>query len=304
MPDQDVSSALNPEIDGSVGPDRRKILRSLSSGTVGAIVAASAGGLALTLGSKPAEAVTDNDILNFALNFEYLGAEYYLRAIGQPGLPPALLTGTNTQGTVIGGSPVPFGGSAIGSYAQRLAVDELAHVEFLRAVLGPVAISEPTINLETSWTTLAQGAGLITAGQIFNPFADPVSFLLGAYILEDVCVTALAGAAALLTLPDNVAAAAGLLGTESYQAGAIRTLLSDLGAGQATDAISAFRAKLSGVADDVGTLIPGNAYNFVPNDINGLIFRRTPAQILNIVYGGGAVSNFGFFPQGVNGTIN
>ncbi len=306
MTDREISPTFNPEYELEIdaAPGRRRLLQGLGGGTISAIVAASTGGLALTLGSKPAEAVTDTDILNFALNFEYLGAEYYLRAIGQPGIPAALLTGQGTQGTVIGGSAVPFNGSAIGSYAQRLAVDELAHVEFLRAVLGPAAISEPTINLTTSWSTLAQAAGLVATGQTFNPFADPVSFLLGAYVIEDVCITALAGAAALLTSPTNVAAAAGLIGTEAYQAGAIRTLLSDLGAGQATDAISALRAKLSGVADDVGTLIPGNAYNFVSNDINGIAFRRTPAQVLNIAYGGGIASNFGFFPNRVNGTIN
>ena len=303
MPDHDSSPTIQPELDREAAPGRRRLLRGLGTGAVGAVVAASAGGLALTLGSTPAEAVTDTDILNFALNFEYLGAEYYLRAIGQPGIPANLLTGTGTQGTVTGGSLVPFAGSAIVSYAQRLAIDELAHVEFLRAVLGPAAISEPSINLTTSWTVLAQAAGLIAAGQTFNPFADPVSFLLGAYVIEDVCVTALTGAAALLTLPSNVAGAAGLLGTEAYQAGAIRTLLSDLGAGQATDAISALRAKLSGVADDVGTSIPGNAYNFVPNDVNGLAFRRTPSQVLNVAYGGGAASNYGFFPNLVNGTI-
>jgi len=83
----------------------------------------------------------------------------------------------------------------------------------------------------------------------------------------------------------------------------IRTLLSDLGAGQATDAISNLRSALSGVADDFGTSIPGQDYNLVPNDINGLVFRRTTSQVLNIAYGGGAAANFGFFPNRVNGTI-
>ena len=57
------------------------------------------------------------------------------------------------------------------------------------------------------------------------------------------------------------------------------TLLSDLGAGTVTNAISALRATLSGEADDQGTLLQAtgytNAYNFVTNDINGLTFRRT-----------------------------
>ncbi len=298
------ASGESPGPAAPAGGGRRRLIRRMGAGVVGGAVMASAAGVVLGSDTAKAAAITDTDIINFALNFEYLGAEYYLRAITGQGLAATLLTGTGTQGTVTGGSVVPWNGSAIQYYAQRLAVDELAHVEFLRAVNGTAAIAEPSINLSTSWTTLAIAAGLIAPGQTFNPFADPISFLLGAYVIEDVCVTALAGAAALLTSKTNVAAAAGLLGTEGYQAGMIRTLLSDLGAGQATDAISALRASLSDVADDFGTTIPGNAYNFVPNDINGLAFRRTPSQVLNIAYGGGAAANYGFFPNLVNGTIN
>ena len=292
--------------DTSPRTGRREWVQRVGAGAVGSAVAASIGAAGMALSSSAAKAatITDADIFNFALNFEYLGAEYYLRAISGSGLNASLLTGTGTQGTVTGGSMVPFNGSAIESYAQRLAVDEIAHVEFIRTTLGSAAIAEPSINLSTSWTTLAIAAGLIAAGQTFNPFADPISFLLGAYVIEDVCVTALTGAAALLTNPNNVTAAAGLLGTEGYQAGMIRTLLSDLGAGVATDAISNLRSALSGVVDDAGTTIPGNAYNFIPNDINGLAYTRTPAQVLNIAYGGGAASNYGFFPNRVNGVIN
>lgn len=301
---EDNAGSQNPESADSVptGTTRRSVVQQFGSKALGAAVAVAGAGLVLD--SKPAlAATTDADILNFALNFEYLGAEYYLRAISGSGLDASLLTGTGTQGTVTGGSMVPFGTSPIVAYAQRLAVDEIGHVQFLRAALGAAAIAEPAINLSTSWTTLAVAAGLIASGQTFNPFADPISFLLGAYVIEDVCVTALAGAARLLTNPDNVEAAAGLLATEGYQAGMIRTLLADLGAGVATDAISNLRSTLSGVVDDFGTTIPGNAYNIVPNDINGLAFRRTTTQVLNIAYGGGPSANYGFFPNKVNGTI-
>ena len=307
MLDIEAAGAVSStSLEASPRTGRREWVQRIGAGAVGSAVTASIGatGMALSSGAAKAAAITDADIFNFALNFEYLGAEYYLRAISGSGLNASLLTGTGTQGTVVGGSMVPFNGSAIESYAQRLAIDEIAHVEFIRTTLGSAAIAEPSINLSTSWTTLAIAAGLIAAGQTFNPFADPISFLLGAYVIEDVCVTALTGAAALLTNPNNVTAAAGLLGTEGYQAGMIRTLLSDLGAGVATDAISNLRSALSGVVDDAGTTIPGNAYNFIPNDINGLAYTRTPAQVLNIAYGGGAASNFGFFPNRVNGVIN
>jgi hypothetical protein len=288
-------------------PDRRGLLRALGAGAAATAVAGTiaAGGLALSAQPAQAQAVTDVDIFNFALNFEYLGAEYYLHGLTGQGLPASLLTGTGTQGTVAAGGPTAFQNPAVAQYVQRLAADEQAHVIFIRSVLGSAAIAEPTISLTpATWSTLAAAAGLIQPGQTFNPYAGDVAFLLGAYVIEDVCVTALAGAAALLTNKDNVEAAAGLLGVEAYQAGAIRTLLANVGAGAATDAISALRASLSGVGDN-GTLVQGQPYNFTNVDSNALVFRRTPQQVLNIAYGGTGRLGVGGgnFPNGVNGTI-
>ncbi|NPD66246.1 ferritin-like domain-containing protein [Lichenicola cladoniae] len=294
--------------------NRRRLFQRAGAGLAGvaAMSALSTGGM--MLGSQSASAATittpdiDGDIFNFALNLEYLEAEFYLRAIGQTLAGNMLVTGTGTQGTVTGGSAVPFQSAAIQQYAQRIAVDELSHVRFIRTVLGTGAVAEPTINLSTSFTVLAQAAGLITSGQTFNPFADEISFLLGASIFEDVGVTAYAGAARYITNPDYLEAAAGILAVEAYHSGSIRTLLADIGAGVAFDAISDLRGALSaqivpGGEAEQRMLIPGNDYNFVANDSNGLAFRRTTAQVLNIVYGGGAASGYLFFPNKLNGAI-
>ncbi len=294
----------------ATGLERRSLFKRAGAGVAGAaaISALSTGGLALSGGTARAAALTDADIFNFALNLEYLEAEFYLLAATGTGLADADTTGTGTAGSVTGGGLVPFVSPAIQAYAQRIAVDEQAHVRFIRAVLGSSAVARPAIDLQTSFTTLAVAAGLIAQGQTFNPFADDVSFLLGSYIFEDVGVTAYAGAASAISNKTYLTAAASILAVEAYHAGAIRTLLSDLGAGVATDAISTLRATLSGAADDAGTLLqaPGytNAYNFVDTDINGLVYTRTTAQVLNIVYGGGAASNNLFFPNKLNGTIS
>ena len=294
----------DPDAPTKTEVDRRKLMRSVGVGLAGAAALGTMATAGLAVSSTPAEAaITDGDIFNFALNLEYLEAEFYLRAATGQGLQAGDVTGTGTQGVVTGGSLVPFKSPAIQQYAQRIAVDEQAHVRFIRAVLGAGAVAEPTINLSTSFTTLAVAAGLIVQGQTFNPFADDISFLLGSFIFEDVGVTAYSGAAPLLTNPANIPAAAGLLGTEAYHAGAIRALLSDIGAGVAVGLISNLRKALSGANDDQGILIPGNNYNFVPNDINGLPFRRTTTQVLNIVYGGGAASNYLFYPNKMNGNI-
>ncbi len=301
--------------------DRRLSMRRRGIGVAGAAALA---GIGLMGASRSAMATNGNnttfgqpagppdaDIFNFALNLEYLEAEFYLYAATGSGLSAADRTGSGTQGTVSPGALVPFRSPAIQQYAQRIAVDEQAHVKFIRAVLNGaapgLAVAEPTIDVgigpNSAFSKLAVAAGLIVSGQTFNPYADDISFLLGASIFEDVGVTAYAGAARYIGTPDYVEAAAGILAVEAYHSGAIRTLLSNIGAGVAFGLISNLRKTLSGKNDDQGILIPGNNYNFLPNDINALAFRRSTSQVLNIVYGNTTATPGLFFPTGMNGNI-
>ena len=286
--------------------DRRAMLGAASVATIGAVLGASGSAQAAA-----ATGLTDGDIFNFALNLEYLEANLYLHAVTGQGLPSTMTTGTGTPGTVtlLTPGPVPFQSTAIQQYALRLALDEQAHVNLIRQYLtvkGFQPVAQPAINYAAAFTALAVSANLIQPGQTFDPLADDVSFLLAAYSLIDVGVSAYAGAANMIVDPDLQAQAAGLLGAEGSHSGAIRGILADLGGGNATNAISAARAALSGAADDVGTSIPGEAYNFIDNDYNGLVFRRTPQQVLAIAYQTAKVGTIGggFFPNGVNGTIS
>ncbi len=285
------------------GLDRRGVFSRIGAGAAGAVAlgALAAGGLTASTTAADAQTVTDADILNFALNLEYIEAEYYLRAFTGQGLAAADTTGTGTLGAVVGGAQVPFRSTAIQAYAQRLTVDEQTHVRFLRAALGSAAVARPAINFTDTFTALARAAGLITATQTFNPFADDVSFLLGAFVFEDVGVTAYAGAARLITNKDYLEAAAGILSVEAYHAGSIRTLLANIGAGVAANAISGVRGALGG-GKEQGILIPGLNYNSVAADSESLAFRRSTTEVLNIVYAGTAGGG-GFAPAGFNGTI-
>lgn len=264
-------------------------------------------------------AVTDADILNFALNLEYLEAEFYLYATTGSGLPANLRTGAGTQGTVTPGAQVTFTDRVVGQYAREIAADELAHVRFLRRELGSAAVAEPAVDVgfgpTSAFSNAARAAGLIGAGAAFNPYANDETFLLGAFIFEDVGVTAYKGAAPLLTSKIYLEAAAGILAAEAYHAGLVRTILYRKGLSTpaptldligATEAISKLRDDADNSVDTdqgirgTGTGITGTS-NIVPTDANGIAYSRTAGDVLNIVYlTPTQATSGGFFPSGVN----
>lgn len=334
-------------LDEVIVTSRRKMLTLGVSSLAGLVVGASAPE------AKAATATyTDADILNFALNLEYLEANfYYLAAFGTTidvanaastaaGAPVITLSGTvGTAGTVSGGSKVPFATIQVASYAIETAVEEGKHVQLLLSALGSSAVAQPAINLGTSFQTLATAAKIPSGGS-FSPYANDETFLVGAYVFEDVGVTAYHGAASLLTSSSNLVTAAGILAVEAYHAGLIRTTINYLdptGAtiGGYTNLISALRASLS----EAGLLgATPSAYDASPDDFglatfsvslgsgvsatatrltdadatNVIAFARNTTQILNIVTGGGAVSGTNqispavgvFFPAGLNAGPN
>jgi hypothetical protein len=289
--------------------DRRAMLQSLG------VYAAGIGVAAATMSTRAfAQTVSDADILNFALNLEYLEAQFYSFAVFGSGLPNSSLTGTGTQGPVTGGRQVNFTDPLVAQYAREIARDEIAHVNFLRRVLGTAAVSQPAIDIGSdpngAFSTAARAAGLIGAGQSFDPYANDENFLLGAFIFEDVGVTAYKGAAPLLANKTFTEAAAGILAVEAYHAAIVRTTLFRKGIQtpaliDATERISAARDSLDNPQDvDQGIAPIGDASNIVPVDANALVFGRTTGDVLNIVYlNAGAVPRGGFFPNGVNGNI-
>ena len=44
--------------------------------------------------------------------------------------------------------------------------------------------------------------------------------------------------------------------------------------------------------------------NLIPQDGEGIVFQRTPSEVLAIVYGGNSTQPGGFYPKGMNGPIN
>jgi hypothetical protein len=334
-------------LDEVIVKSRRKMLTLGVTSLAGLVVGATA-----PFGTAAAASYTDTDILNFALNLEYLeGNFYYLAAFGTTidvanpastaaGAPLIVLSGTvGTPGTVSGGSLVPFSTIPVASYAIETAIEEGKHVQTLLSALGTSAVAQPALNLGTSFQTLATAA-TIPNGASFSPYTSDENFLVGAYVFEDVGVTAYHGAASLLTSSANLTTAAGLLSVEAYHAGLIRTTINYLDpAGTSiasyTNLISTLRATLSlagllGAApgpydqnpDDYGlanfTVSLGGGASATATRLtdadptNVIAFARNTTQVLNIVTGGGAVNGTAvvspavgvFFPAGMNAGPN
>ncbi|WP_294248532.1 ferritin-like domain-containing protein [uncultured Sphingomonas sp.] len=277
--------------------------------------------------TTPTGSVTDADVLNFALQLEYLEAQFYSYAAFGAGLSSSLLGGMGSQGSVAintsatngAGQPrqVQFKDPIVAQYAREIAYDEIAHVTFLRTALGSAAVAQPAINLSGdangAFTAAAVAAGVISSGSTFDPYASDENFLLGAFLFEDVGVTAYMGGVTLLTNKTYVEAAAGIHAAEAYHAGLVRTTLYRKGLSTAsliTNAgkISDARDSLDGSTDLdqglVATVNGAQVANLVPADSNAIAFVRTPGQVLNVVYlNKAAVNGGGFFPSGLNGTV-
>ncbi len=343
------------QLDEVIAGSRRRML------TLGGAALA---GLALTSVAKAqaTTTLTDADYLNFALNLEYLEANFYTLAATGMTIDQApygiALTGTGTQGTVTvkTGGPsackVNFKNTNVANYATEIAMEERNHVSLLRGALGNAAVAQPAIDLVNSFNYLA---GLLGVGiTAFDPFADDASFLLGSYIFEDVGVTAYTGAAPALTdktAGGHLDTAAGIQGVEAYHAGLIRTTI--YGLDQSTNtvqgqtapagtlsaiatAVSKLRATADGSksitasnpqGDDIGigtqmvalntstanitasTLVDATTTGSLnPAGSTGtagsLVFARSAAEVLAIVYAGGTTtSNKGFFQAGLNGNV-
>ena len=301
--------------------DRRRLLGNLGLMGAGAVMTACGGaiGQPTTPPTNPGTGTPtpnlDPAILNFALNLEYLEAAFYLAAVGR--INDINTVGGGTDIAIVlpdgfdGTTSIKFEDEDVAAYAAEIAQDELNHVLFLRKALGDAAADRPMLDFRNAFPAAAAAAfpdvdPSLTAQ--FNPFANQLFFLHGAFIFEDVGVTAYSGAAPAITDKTGVLApAAGILAVESYHAGEIRTLLY-----QQRDAKTPFGVPVSdvvqGISDLRGTLGGGKdegivnddgSANIIPTDENSVAFARTPRQVANIVYFAEGATKGGFFPNGI-----
>lgn len=304
-------------VEPPVDTERRAFFRT----ALGAAAVTATGAAALTIGARvSAQTVADADVLNAALQLEYLLAEFYNYAAFGTGLPADQITGTGTAGSATGARAATLTDTVVIAFAKEIAGEKAAHVRALRTILGTAATAQPAIDLgigaTNAFSVAMRAAGVSPgSGSTFDPYASDGNFLLAAFLFEDLVASVYLGAAASITDKTNLEAAAGLLAVSGYHASIIRTTLYTLGATDATlrtnaDRISDLRDALDGATtdDDQGispvTVSGALVSNIVPTRADGLVFARTFSTALNVLFLNSAqVSKGGFYPNGLNGTV-
>ena len=223
------------------------------------------------------------DVLNFALNLEYLEANFYLN----------VSAGTTLSATDMGTGAVAAAGlpgkltldAATLAVAQALAADETHHVELLRSTistLGGTPIAQPLINYAANGTITTQAMFLAAARQ-FTALGGSAYIGSAQYLVSNVT---------LLTT------AAQILGAEGQHAGAIDYLC--------------VNHNVTSLPIDAQDVPPSSSNYFTVAAQTALSPSRSTSQVLGVAYKTstattvappGGTTMGGFFPNGVNGNI-
>ncbi len=184
MEQQSVFESLDPEIEERLVSRRDAIRKgagassAVMAGLAMASVPVALAALAKDLFAQGGLPLAIVDVLNFALTLEYLEAEFYQTGVGTSGLLP----------------------SDVRDQFDQIRKHEVAHVAFLRQVLGSRAVSKPAFDY-----TAGKGR---KNGPFADVFSNPVTFAAVAQAFEDTGVRAYKGQAANLMSNDTVLQAA------------------------------------------------------------------------------------------------
>ena len=117
------------------------------------------------------------------------------------------LTGNGPQ--PIGCQQANFTNDDLYSIAMDVANNEIAHVNYLRTALGNSSVQCPLVNIGDAFSAAADAALNTTLSPAFLPYTNDLYFLTGAFIFEDLGVTAYKGALTSFQSSDIMLAAAG-----------------------------------------------------------------------------------------------
>ncbi|GMY16887.1 desiccation-related protein PCC13-62-like [Fagus crenata] len=262
----------------------------------------------------------DTDRIEFALNLEFLEAEFFLYgALGEglDSIAPYLAEG----------GPTPIGAKKANlDHLVRRIIEEFGYQEVghLRAIFTRIGgIHRPLLDLSRhTFAKVFDEAVGFKLSPPFDPYLNTLNYLLASYVIPYVGLVGYVGTIPNLSNKNSLSLVASLLGVESGQDAVIRTLLYeraketvepyDITVAHFTNKISSLRNKLGmcGIKDE-GLIVPlflgaenRTDSNILSADPNSLSYARTPPEILRIVYGSGSeYVPGGFFPKGGNGNI-
>ncbi|RYR12604.1 hypothetical protein Ahy_B04g070067 isoform B [Arachis hypogaea] len=260
---------------------------------------------------------SDADLIEVALNLEYLEAEFFL--YGAEGYGLDVVNPNLTEDIIF-----------------QFGLQEVGH---LRAIKSTVrGFSRPLLNISSAiFGQIINNAFGKRLEPPFDPYANDINYLIASYVIPYVGLNGYVGANPLLQSATakaviktsklirwikHVQLVAGLLGVESGQDAIIRGLLYErrdeivipykVSVTEFTNRISNLRNKLGreGIKDE-GLVVPKElgaegevTGNILSANDYSLSYPRTPKEILRIVYGTGDEHvPGGFYPLGANGTI-
>ncbi|XP_050364497.1 desiccation-related protein PCC13-62-like [Argentina anserina] len=265
---------------------------------------------------------TDTDRVRFALNLEYLEAEFYLVGALGRGLDSTNPDYSNGGPPPIGGQKARLDDPDVARIIEEFAYQEVGHIRAITSAVGGI----PRPLLDISSATFAKAFNKIVGYSLkppFNPYANSVNFLLATYAIPYLGLNGYVGTLPSLITSSSRELIAKLLGVEGGQDAVVRSLLYkkanqkvvpyNITVAKFTNLISASRNLLGGCGNkDEGIILPNTMLgaenkttsNVLSADANSLAYPRTPAEILRVLYGSGDESvPGGLFPKGANGAI-
>ncbi|CAK9873282.1 unnamed protein product [Sphagnum jensenii] len=265
--------------------------------------------------------VWDKELIQVALNLEYLEAEFFLWSSVGKGLDkfaPYLAKG----------GPHPIGVQKanlpplLADVFFQFGLQEVGHLRAIHKGLKEYAFPRPLLDVSTkTWAKLFDKVIGKELKPPFDPYCNGLNYVISAYTIPYVGLTGYVGANPLLLSKEAKKLVAGLLGVESGQDAVIRTFLYHkrheevkpygITVAEFTDKISSLRNELSHAFLDEGLVVPRplgpeglTKGNILSADKDSLAYGRTPEQVFATVYGTGTASKpGGFYPKGGHGKI-